>query len=332
MLAVQRAYVRRVFDVPAEAADELVAALADAGTLGIEELAGPHGSRRLVVYFPAGEAVDVTLPAGARLVEETELPAEDWMAGYRAAAQPLAIGELLWVDPREPSAAESAVAATLTRVRKPASSQMPPFSSPFRGMDRHVPDTSPEVPAGRTLLRIPARSAFGTGSHASTRLALCLLERLPLAGATILDVGTGSGILAIAAVALGARRAAAFDVDVAAALLAGQHVRLNGMSTRICCWAGDVGALRKGTQFDVVAANALPHELRAEQRQIADAVRLGGDLLVSGVPAEEREEVLASWLRDRSLRPSIEVVEEGWAARLLHRPLEDDDDDLFDDL
>jgi ribosomal protein L11 methyltransferase len=330
MADVQRAYVRRVFDVPADAADELVAALGDAGTLGIEELAGADGTQRLVAYFPAGEAVDVALPAGARLVEETELPAEDWMAGYRAAAQPLAIGELLWVDPREPSAAESAVASALARVRKSTSSQVPPFSSHFRGTERHVP--SPDVPAGRTLLRIPARSAFGTGSHASTRLALRLLERLPLAGATVLDVGTGSGILAIAAVALGARRAAAFDVDVAAALLAGQHVRLNGMSARICCWAGDIGALRTGAQFDVVAANALPHELRAEQRQIVDAVRLGGDLLVSGVPAEESEEVLASWLRDRSLRASIELVEEDWAARLLHRPLEHDDDDLCDDL
>jgi ribosomal protein L11 methylase PrmA len=326
------AYVRQVFDVPVGVADEMTAALGDAGTLGIEELAGADGVQRLVAYFAPGEALDVALPAGARLVEETELPAEDWMASYRAAAQPLAIGELLWVDPREPSAAESAVAGALARVRRPASSGIPPFSSIFRGIERHLPDTSAEVPAGRTLLRIPARSAFGTGSHASTRLALCLLERLPLAGPTVLDVGTGSGILAIAAVALGARRAAAFDVDVAAALLAGQHVRLNGMSARICCWAGDIGALRRGTQFDVVAANALPHELRREQRQIVDAVRPGGDLLVSGVPAEERAEVLASWLRNRSLRPSIELVEEGWAASLLHRPLEHDDDGLFDDL
>ena len=325
-------YVRRVFDVPAEVADEVSAARGEAGTLGIEELAVADGRQRLVAYFGVGAAVDVALPAGARLVEETELPAEDWMAGYRAAAQPLAIGELLWVDPREPSAAESAVAGALARTRKGASSQIPPFSSRFRGMDRHLPETAPGVPAGRTLLRIPARSAFGTGSHASTRLALRLLERLPLARPTVLDVGTGSGILAIAAVALGARRAAAFDVDVAAALLAGQHVRLNGMSARICCWAGDVGALRKGTRFDVVVANALPHELREQQRQIAGAVRDGGDLLVSGVPADEREEVVASWLRDSGLRPSIELVEEDWAACVLHRPLEPEDDDGFDDL
>ncbi len=325
-------FVKRVFEVPADAAELLIAALAEAGTLGIEELPGDGGSQRLVAYFPpAADALDA-LPAGAQLIEESTLPAEDWMAGYRAAAQPLAIGYLLWVDPREPSAAEIAVARALASIRKSTSSRIPPFSSRFRGMDRHVPDTAPGIPAGRTLLRVPARSAFGTGSHASTRLALRLLEGLPFAGATVLDVGTGSGILAIAAVALGARRAAAFDVDVAAALLAGQHVRLNGMSARICCWAGDVGALRKGTQFDVVAANALPHELREQQRRIAGAVRDGGDLLVSGVPADEREEVVVSWLRDSGLRPSIELVEEDWAAFVLHRPLEPEDDDGFDDL
>ena len=331
MADVRLVYARRVFDVPAEAADEVVAALGDAGTLGIEELAGRDGMQRLVAYFPAGEAVDVALPAGACLVEESELPAEDWMAAYRAAAQPLAIGELLWVDPREPSAAETAIARAAAATRQAASS-IPPFSSRFRGMERHRALTTAGVPDGRTLVRVPARSAFGTGSHASTRLVLRLLERLPLAGPTVLDVGTGSGILAIAAVALGARRAAAFDLDVAAALLAGQHARLNGMSARICCWAGGIDALRPGTQFDVVVANALPHELRGEQRRIVDAVRLGGDLLVSGIPADERDEVVASWLRDRSLRPSIELVEEDWAALMLHRPLRYEDDDPLDDV
>lgn len=322
-------YRRWVFDVSADGAELLIAALHEVGTLGIEELPGEGGRLRLVAYFPTKAAEPDALPPDARLIEESTLPAEDWMAAYRAAAKPLAIGYLLWVDPREPSAAEMAIARALGSIRKAtsASSRIPPFSSRFRGMERHVPDTARGVPAGRTLLRIPARSAFGTGSHASTRLALLLLERMPNAGGTMLDVGTGSGILAIAAVALGARRAAAFDVDVAAALLAGQHVRLNGMSARICCWAGDIRALKKGVQFDVVAANALPHELRREQRRIIDATRLGGNLLVSGVPAEEREEVLASWLRDRSLQPSIELVEEGWAARSLHRPLQYEDDD-----
>lgn len=292
-------YLRRTFDVPVEAADEITAALGEAGTLGIEEQAAADGVQRLVAYFNAGEALDIALPAGASLVEETELPAEDWMAGYRAAAQALAIGELLWVDPREPSAAELGVAR----------------------------DNAPGVPAGRTLLRVPARSAFGTGSHASTRLALRLLERLPLAGATVLDVGTGSGILAIAAVALGARRAAAFDIDIAAALLAGQHVRLNGMAARICCWAGGIDALRSSTQLDIVAANALPHELREEQRLIAHAVRPGGYLVVSGVPATEWAEVRASWQRRRGLQPLVELHEEEWTAGVLSRPGEWDDDD-----
>ena len=326
-------YLRRDYTATAEAVDVAVAVLWEAGTLGVEEkeehAGGAGAGRELVAWFAEGVATaGVELPPGVELVEERWVEAEDWMASYRAAAQPLAIGELLWVDPREPSAAETAVARAVASTRQAASPSIPPFSSRFRGTERHDAITSAGVPAGRTLLRIPIRSAFGTGSHASTRLALRLLERLPLAGATVLDLGTGSGILAIAAVALGARRAAAFDLDLAAALLAGQHARLNGMSARICCWAGGIDALRPGAQFDVVVANALPHELRGEQRQIVDALRLGGDLLLSGIPAGEREEVLASWLRDRTLRASVEVVEEGWAAQLLLR--EPDDDDDFD--
>ena len=325
-------YLRRDYTATAEAVDVAVAVLWETGTLGVEEkeerAGGAEASRELVAWFSEdGATADIELPPGVELVEERWVEAEDWMAAYRAASQPLAIGERLWVDPREPSAAETAVARAAASARQAASS-IPPFASRFRGMERHCALTTAGVPAGRTLVRVPARSAFGTGSHASTRLVLRLLERLPRAGATVLDVGTGSGILAIAAVALGARRAAAFDVDLAAALLAGQHARLNGMSARICCWAGGIDALRPGTQFDVVVANALPHELQREQPRIAGAVRPGGDLLVSGIPADERKEVVASWLQRRELRPSAELIEEEWAACCLHRPLVDEDDDV----
>lgn len=278
---VQRAYVRRVFDVPAGAADDLVAALGVAGTLGIEELAGPDGSQRLVAYFPAGEALDVALPAGSRLVEEAELPAEDWMASYRAAAQPLLVGDRFVIDPREPGG------------------------------------PAVEMAPGRLLLRVPARSAFGTGSHASTRLALRLLERRELAGRTVLDVGIGSGVLAMAALALGARRAAGFDVDAAAALLAGQHARLNGL--HVAVWAGGTAALAPSARFDLVMVNALPHEVRDESGRIAGAIEEGGSLVMSGVPASEGGTTLRAWAA-HALSPVDELAEEEWVAWTLARP------------
>ncbi len=274
-------YARRVYAVPAGAEGELVARLAEAGTLGIEELPAAAAESRLAAYFAAGPHADVTLPAGARLLEETSLPAADWLAGYRAAALPLAVGERLLLDPREPT------------------------------------EPAPDVPAGRILLRVPARSAFGTGSHATTRLALRLLERQALAGARLLDIGAGSGVLSLAALALGCGRAVGLDLDPSAALLAGQHARLNHLSAAF--WAGGLAALDAGAGFDLVIVNALPHEVLPEAPRIAAAVAAGGRLVVSGVLAEEAAPALAAWA-GVGLRPLDAIAEEEWVAWTLSCP------------
>jgi ribosomal protein L11 methyltransferase len=273
-------YWRLVYEVEAARQGELVAALAEAGTLGLEEIA-TAGDRQLVAaYFVPGQGPEVRLPGGARLLEESLLPDADWMAGYRALAQPLAVGRRFLLDPREAGAA------------------------------------APDVPAGRVLLRIPARSAFGTGSHASIRLALGLLERLPLAGARVLDVGTGSGVLALAALALGADSAVGLDLDLGASLLAGQHARLNRLDASF--WAGGLDALDGAARFDAVVVNALPHEVLPEGARIAGAVAAEGRLIVSGVLAGEASPTLAAW-RARGLAPVDELLEEEWAAWTLAR-------------
>jgi ribosomal protein L11 methyltransferase len=267
-------YLRRSYSVPDELREVLAASLWEAGTLGVED------GVELVGWF-AGPAPEVALPAGARLRREEWIEGGDWLAAYRAAAQPLAVGERLWIDPREPG------------------------SDPL------------PVPGDRLPLRVPARTAFGTGSHASTRLALRLLERQPLAGAWVLDVGTGSGILSLAARALGAGRAAGFDLDPAAALLAGQHARLNGVRGA-SFWAGGVESLAAAARFGVVVANALPHELLPVAGAVARAVAPGGRLIVSGALAEEAGPVLAAW-RALGLEPVDDLGEEEWAAWTLAR-------------
>jgi ribosomal protein L11 methyltransferase len=289
-------YLKRIYEVPAAGAELLVASLGEAGTLGIEELPGAAASsaadgvalQRLAAWFAADAAAPVSLPPGSRLLEERAIGAEDWMAGYRAAARPLAVGDRLLLDPREP----------LPRARRAAASRA----------TRHRP---PRRKDGRVRVRVPARSAFGTGSHASTRLALRLLERQPLSGRTVLDVGAGSGVLALAALALGARRAVGLDVDPAAALLAGQHARLNRLPAAF--WAGGLGALGGGASFDLVLVNALPHEVLPEADGIAAAVGGQGRLVVSGVLASEASPTLVAWAA-RGLEPVDELSEEEWVA------------------
>jgi ribosomal protein L11 methyltransferase len=267
-------YLRRVFAVPEELRELVVASLWEAGTTGVEE------GHDLVAWF-GGAAPDVELPPGAHLRSEEWIEGEDWLAAYRATVRPLAVGERLWIDPREPGA-------------------------------EPVP-----APAGRLALSVPARTAFGTGSHASTRLALELLERLPLAGRSVLDVGTGSGILCLAALALGARSAIGFDLDLGAALLAGQHARLNAQAhTRF--WAGPSAALASWARFDLVVVNALPHEVRAETAALVERVREGGNLVVSGVPAGDGAAVLAAWER-LGAAAVVERSEEDWVSWIFRR-------------
>lgn len=275
-------YLRRQYEAPAEAADDLVAALWEAGTLGVEELGTAEGGSTvaLAAWFAEGATVQLALPAGARLAAEEWIVAADWLAGYREHAQPLAVGERLWLDPREPDA--------------------PPVAAP----------------AGRLTLRVPARTAFGTGSHASTRLALRLLEAMPLTGATVLDIGAGSGVLSMAALAFGCRSAVGLDVDPAAALLAGQHTRLNGLAAAF--WAGSLAALAPAARFAAVVVNALPHEVLPEAVAIAAAVAPRGSLVVSGVPAVEEAAVLAAWA-DRGFAPAARLAEEEWVAWSLER-------------
>jgi ribosomal protein L11 methyltransferase len=131
------------------------------------------------------------------------------------------------------------------------------------------------------LLRLPARTAFGVGSHESTRLALELLESLDLAGRRVLDVGTGTGILAFAALCRGAGWTLGIDHDPAAALVAAENARLNGLRPALA--AAGVGALGAARRFDVVLLNVVPGEIAADLPALARLLAAGADVVVSGI-------------------------------------------------
>jgi ribosomal protein L11 methylase PrmA len=200
-------------EAPAELEDELLGRLFAAGSEGSWSEAAGNGRLSIHGFFAGPEAdleprVRALAFDPAISVSTPEAVAEtDWLATWRVQAGPIRVGEHFLVDPREPEEA----------------------SEPF--------ETD-----GRWLIRLPARTAFGTGSHESTRLAVELLEQQEVAGQSVLDVGTGSGILAFAAVRLGARRVVALDVDPAAALLLPQTMQLNEL--RFTAFTGGVHALR----------------------------------------------------------------------------------------
>jgi ribosomal protein L11 methyltransferase len=143
---------------------------------------------------------------------------------------------------------------------------------------------------------IPAGMAFGTGEHATTATCLRLLAdiatKLP-AGFTALDLGTGAGILAIAAKALGAGRVEAVDYDPVAVRIAKQNASANGFRTiKISC--RDVLKLTIRRPVDVVLANLFSDVLVAAAPRIAHAAKPGGWLIFSGVLRKQAHEVASA--------------------------------------
>ena len=153
---------------------------------------------------------------------------------------------------------------------------------------------APAAPvAGRAELVIDPGQAFGTGGHESTRLALewvdALAPALP-AGARALDVGCGTGVLALAALRLGAARAVAIDLDLAAARAARENAARNGLSAR-CAVAAATPAALAPARFELVLANLLRTELLPLLPDLAARIAPNGHAVVSGLVAGERAEV-----------------------------------------
>ncbi len=171
---------------------------------------------------------------------------------------------------------------------------------------------------GPLTIAIVPSMGFGTGHHATTRLCLAALQRLDLRGRTVLDVGTGSGVLAIAASLLGAVEAIGIDVDPDAIASARENLDLNpgALTTRF-----DLADLRDTPlpAADVVVANLTGAVLVQSAAVLSGAVRRQGTLIVSGLQAHERADVLAAF-EGRSMVWSAE--EEDWVALALTAPPE----------
>jgi ribosomal protein L11 methyltransferase len=248
-------YRRLAYRLPPDLEDSLVSELWLAGTQGVQALQKGDGRLRVEAYFPAAQHdLEIELPAGVELAADEVLQDADWLAGWRERARPFPVGRTLFLDPREPG------------------------------------ETLEDLPAGRTLLRLPARAAFGTGSHESTALALELLEDAEVAGRRVLDVGTGTGVLSFAALFRGARSVVGFDVDPAAPFHARDNSALNDLHPRL--FAGRLNAFRERPHFDLAVVNVVPEQILPEMPELVRLLRPAAEVILSGILAERGRQVL----------------------------------------
>ena len=161
---------------------------------------------------------------------------------------------------------------------------------------------------------------FGTGHHASTRLCLALLQEFDVRGKSVLDIGTGSGVLAIAAWCLGSPRVLAIDHDDDALISARENVALNHAEDAIDLRALDLERAPASVQFDVVLANITGAMLRKHAVAIAGLVARHGSAILSGFQTDEADDVARAFA-DAGLAESARREEETWVAlRLTSSP------------
>ena len=164
-------------------------------------------------------------------------------------------------------------------------------------------------------LVIQPSMGFGTGHHATTRLCLAALQHLDLRGRFILDVGTGSGILALAARALGAGRALGLDYDPDAIKSADENLPLNPYLDHVSFAVFDLTRQSLPTA-DVVTANLTGALLCRTAPLLVDAVAAGGTLILSGILDVERDAVVEAF---RILPLASEAHEDEWVALTFNR-------------
>lgn len=148
-----------------------------------------------------------------------------------------------------------------------------------------------EPQAGDKIISIDPGMAFGNGTHETTSMCLGLVEDYIKPGYEVLDVGTGSGILAIASVLMGAQSALGVDLDPVAVRVANENIERNGLSDRVHAQVGD---LVKGidTQADVVFANIIADAVIMLSRAVRAHMKPGGVFICSGIILEREQDVL----------------------------------------
>jgi ribosomal protein L11 methyltransferase len=216
------------------------------------------GTATVDAYFDSPDERDAAammLDALDVELHATERPRVDWLEHYQQSLEPIMIGERFLVAP-----------------------------------DAALLDDA----SSRLRIVVPQEQAFGTGSHETTALCIELLEAIPLAGRRGLDVGSGSGILAIAMHLLGAANVTAFDNDLDAyGALRDNRIRNRVADDAMPLFIGGTEALRGGS-FDVVTMNIIPEVIVPLLGDVTARLADGASLILSGILLVKRDDVLAA--------------------------------------
>ena len=181
---------------------------------------------------------------------------------------------------------------------------------------RHLPSTMPE---GAIQVEIDARLAFGTGTHETTRMMVRQLLQLPLAGCQVLDCGCGTGILALAALRLGAARAIGYDIDEWSADNAHHNAIINGLEDKMTVLLGDASLLQQmDSRFQVVMANINRNILLSDMSSFASVMAPHATLLLSGF-YETDIPLLAAKAHELGLRMTTTLTDGDWASVAMER-------------
>lgn len=175
----------------------------------------------------------------------------------------------------------------------------------------------PEEAVGHTIVLDPGRT-FGSGSHPTTRLVLRMLANAASPGDRVLDVGCGSGVLAIGAALLGAGRVLGIDIDPEARPTTEANAHSNGVADQVTASDESLSSVAaSGERFDVVAANLLAPVVAELASDLVAVLASGATLIVSGLLAD-RWEATAAVLAP--LRVAAVEEEDGWVALVLRQP------------
>lgn len=178
------------------------------------------------------------------------------------------------------------------------------------------------APASTVNLRIEAGAAFGTGHHGTTVGCLLAFDQLLKAKrfARVLDVGCGTGVLAIAAARIGSRLAVGTDIDRVSVRIANENAKLNHADAQFVHAAGlNDQKVRAGAPYDLVFANILAPPLVALASDIKGSLRPGGIAILSGLLRTQERRVSAAYL-SRGFRIVRRLHRDAWATLVLQRP------------